>query len=172
MDDKEYNSQIIKFFAAIYTYFEVQRSTNSDLLVQYCLMVFTVSIWIFSFLNFIVAFLLYLPLLSKIRGNLKEYCCHVCSCPPYIFLENWQAYWWMSQEKVPKAPGGSKKRRTGKHWKEWRKVCSMDRRYEQFYQLIQLHKGCCDTTSWTFGCPYTAQYTSTSILPQPIPTKL
>ncbi|KAI8820379.1 uncharacterized protein EV422DRAFT_530670 [Fimicolochytrium jonesii] len=36
----------------------------------------TVLIWSISFLMTIVAALIYIPLLMKIRGNLKEYCCH------------------------------------------------------------------------------------------------
>jgi hypothetical protein len=39
-------------------------------------MAFTVTIWFISFANLIVAFFIYIPLLCRIRGNLKEYACH------------------------------------------------------------------------------------------------
>ncbi|CAG8575343.1 1758_t:CDS:2 [Funneliformis caledonium] len=39
--------------------------------------IFTVSMFIISACLLLFAFLLYLPLLCKIRGNLKEYCCHL-----------------------------------------------------------------------------------------------
>lgn len=38
---------------------------------------FTVTVFVVSLLLLLFAFLLYLPLLCKIRGNLKEYCCHI-----------------------------------------------------------------------------------------------
>lgn len=76
MPDEDYDSKFIQFFAAIYTYFDVQRTINADVLAQYALMTFTVTIWFISFANLIVAFFVYMPLLFKIRGNLKEYCCH------------------------------------------------------------------------------------------------
>lgn len=39
-------------------------------------MTFTTLVWIFNFLCLVVAFFVYVPLVLKIRGNLKEYCCH------------------------------------------------------------------------------------------------
>ncbi|KAG0057301.1 hypothetical protein BGZ83_000091 [Gryganskiella cystojenkinii] len=39
-------------------------------------MLFTVLMFAFSLLSLILAFILYIPLVSHIQGNLKEYCCH------------------------------------------------------------------------------------------------
>ncbi|KAG0141989.1 hypothetical protein CROQUDRAFT_135859 [Cronartium quercuum f. sp. fusiforme G11] len=39
-------------------------------------MIFTVTIWVGSFVLLLVAALMYVPLLCYIQGNLKEYCCH------------------------------------------------------------------------------------------------
>ncbi|KAG0141990.1 hypothetical protein CROQUDRAFT_717933 [Cronartium quercuum f. sp. fusiforme G11] len=39
-------------------------------------MIFTVTIWVGSFLLLLVATFMYVPLLCYMRGNLKEYCCH------------------------------------------------------------------------------------------------
>ncbi|CAG8447108.1 7351_t:CDS:2 [Funneliformis mosseae] len=40
------------------------------------LMAFTLIVFILSFSLLILAFIMYIPLLCHIRGNLKEYCCH------------------------------------------------------------------------------------------------
>lgn len=80
LNPEDFDSEVIKFFAAIYTYFSVQRTENPEVLAQYSLMAFTVTIWLISFTNLIVASLVYLPLLSKIRGNLK-----VCQYPDTHF---------------------------------------------------------------------------------------
>ncbi|CAG8784688.1 9339_t:CDS:2, partial [Acaulospora morrowiae] len=47
----------------------VQRLTTAS-------MVFSLLIFVASASMFVFAFLLYIPLLCQIRGNLKEYCCH------------------------------------------------------------------------------------------------
>ncbi|KAF9161245.1 hypothetical protein BGX21_011444 [Mortierella sp. AD011] len=39
-------------------------------------MIFTVTVFAISLLSFIAAAFLYIPLVSHIRGNLKEFCCH------------------------------------------------------------------------------------------------
>ncbi|KAF8962169.1 hypothetical protein BGZ46_001214 [Entomortierella lignicola] len=39
-------------------------------------MIFTVTMFAISFIMLIAAVILYIPLVSHIRGNLKEYCCH------------------------------------------------------------------------------------------------
>lgn len=39
-------------------------------------MIFTVTIWVGSFILLLVAAFMYVPLLCYIQGNLKEYCCH------------------------------------------------------------------------------------------------
>ncbi|KAJ3160765.1 hypothetical protein HK101_000873 [Irineochytrium annulatum] len=52
--------------------------TNSQY-VQYIslsLSILSITLFIVSFLGLISAFVLYIPLLCIIRGNLKEYCCH------------------------------------------------------------------------------------------------
>jgi len=37
---------------------------------------FIISSWLMTGISLLVAFIIYLPLLSVIQGNLKEYCCH------------------------------------------------------------------------------------------------
>lgn len=37
---------------------------------------FILSSWIMTGISLLIAFIIYLPLLSIIQGNLKEYCCH------------------------------------------------------------------------------------------------
>lgn len=39
-------------------------------------MIFTVIMFAFSLLMLVAAVLMYIPLVSHIQGNLKEYCCH------------------------------------------------------------------------------------------------
>ncbi|KAF9106086.1 hypothetical protein BGX29_010548 [Mortierella sp. GBA35] len=39
-------------------------------------MMFTVTVFAFSMISFIAAVFMYIPLVSHIQGNLKEYCCH------------------------------------------------------------------------------------------------
>ncbi|KAH9813398.1 hypothetical protein DFH28DRAFT_1060679 [Melampsora americana] len=39
-------------------------------------MIFTVTIWVGSFILLLIAAFMYVPLLCYIQGNLKEYCCH------------------------------------------------------------------------------------------------
>ncbi|CAG8563225.1 10947_t:CDS:2 [Acaulospora morrowiae] len=39
-------------------------------------MAFTLLVFFLSFTMLLIAFLMYIPLLCQIRGNLKEYCCH------------------------------------------------------------------------------------------------
>jgi hypothetical protein len=60
--------------------FQPQRfySTGSDLMakISFALMSFTFCIWTLSALSLTFAGILYVPLLFKIRGNLKEYVCH------------------------------------------------------------------------------------------------
>ncbi|CAI2167112.1 16117_t:CDS:2 [Funneliformis geosporum] len=54
-------------------------SAYGDTIVQrlaMALMAFTLIVFIFSFSLLILAFIMYIPLLCHIRGNLKEYCCH------------------------------------------------------------------------------------------------
>lgn len=58
-------------------YFDVNEYGSS--IVQrlvMALMLFTLLVFVASASRLIVAFLLYIPLLCHIRGNLKEYCCH------------------------------------------------------------------------------------------------
>lgn len=50
--------------------------SNLDAMVFFSLQIITISIWIFSFLGLVAAFIIYIPLLCNIRGNLKEYCVH------------------------------------------------------------------------------------------------
>jgi len=40
------------------------------------LMAFTLIVFVLSFSMLFFAFILYIPLLCHIRGNLKEFCCH------------------------------------------------------------------------------------------------
>ncbi|KAJ1569280.1 hypothetical protein HK096_003615 [Nowakowskiella sp. JEL0078] len=51
------------------------NTSNNVSLIQLILQTTTVFIWCLSFSGMIVAFLIYIPLLGKIRGNLKEFCC-------------------------------------------------------------------------------------------------
>ncbi|RKP14959.1 hypothetical protein BJ684DRAFT_7796, partial [Piptocephalis cylindrospora] len=44
--------------------------------IAFYLMMFTVFVFLFSFVRLVVSFILYFPLLCQIRGNLKEYVCH------------------------------------------------------------------------------------------------
>lgn len=39
-------------------------------------MMFTVTVFVFNMLSFIAAVCMYIPLVSHIQGNLKEYCCY------------------------------------------------------------------------------------------------
>ncbi|KAJ3390147.1 hypothetical protein HDU92_000643 [Lobulomyces angularis] len=63
------------FLHSVKVYFQ-NIAASPTILAQQCLMLFTVLIWIFSFISFICAIFIYFPLLAKIQGNLKEYCCH------------------------------------------------------------------------------------------------
>ena len=49
---------------------------EKTVLVFVTLQLMTVTIWIISFMGLFMAFLVYIPLLCNIRGNLKEYCVH------------------------------------------------------------------------------------------------
>ncbi|KAG0273258.1 hypothetical protein BGZ95_010924 [Linnemannia exigua] len=40
------------------------------------LMAFTLTLWVISVLNMLVAVFMYIPLVIHIQGNLKEFCCH------------------------------------------------------------------------------------------------
>ena len=71
-----YPNDIYKFFAAVYVFFNSNKDARPEILIQYALMAFTVLIWMIGFIKLIVAIMIYLPLLNRIRGNLKEYCCH------------------------------------------------------------------------------------------------
>ncbi len=71
------DSPLARPFTSMIEFYNKQAKASSQIiLAQYILMSFTVLIWVTSFLALLVAFFVYLPLLSKIRGNLKEYCCH------------------------------------------------------------------------------------------------
>ncbi|KAG0233073.1 hypothetical protein BGW41_001641 [Actinomortierella wolfii] len=58
--------------------FDLQFIVSDDPMKQItlCLMAFTVLIFASSLLQFLAACFIYLPLLSHIQGNLKEFCCH------------------------------------------------------------------------------------------------
>lgn len=51
---------------------------DSDILKKITLgaMMFTVTVFVFNMLSFIAAVCMYIPLVSHIQGNLKEYCCY------------------------------------------------------------------------------------------------
>ena len=66
--------QFIKFFVAIAKF--VSENQGSPILLSYTLLTFSVLIWIISFISLLIAFGIYIPILIKIRGNLKEYCVH------------------------------------------------------------------------------------------------
>ncbi|KAG9065376.1 hypothetical protein KI688_002701 [Linnemannia hyalina] len=53
-------------------------SEDSDLFKKIALgaMMFTVTVFVFNMLSFIAAVCMYIPLVSHIQGNLKEYCCY------------------------------------------------------------------------------------------------
>jgi hypothetical protein len=44
--------------------------------IALCAMLFTVAMFALSLIKLIAAVILYIPLVSHIRGNLKEFCCH------------------------------------------------------------------------------------------------
>lgn len=44
--------------------------------IALCAMLFTVAMCALSLIKLIAAVILYIPLVSHIRGNLKEFCCH------------------------------------------------------------------------------------------------
>ncbi|KAJ3086587.1 hypothetical protein HK102_012871 [Quaeritorhiza haematococci] len=54
----------------------IMAQSNNAQLIAHSLSLFTVTIWLMSFCSLLVAFIVYIPLLCQIRGNLKEYCCH------------------------------------------------------------------------------------------------
>jgi len=55
--------------------FETQSSMSKQM--AFILMTFTLGIFVIYFTMLVLAFLLYIPLLISIRGNLKEYVCHL-----------------------------------------------------------------------------------------------
>ncbi|OZJ02471.1 hypothetical protein BZG36_05133, partial [Bifiguratus adelaidae] len=59
------------FHQLFYTFFKTWSARFTLVL-----MFFTCLMWIFSMIQLVTAMLIYLPLLSHIQGNLKEYCCH------------------------------------------------------------------------------------------------
>ncbi|KAI8905038.1 hypothetical protein EDD86DRAFT_229504 [Gorgonomyces haynaldii] len=65
------SKSIPDFFSVMWTSQNGQLTT-----VNYGVLLLTFSIWTISFLSLFVAFLIYIPLLCIIRGNLKEYCVH------------------------------------------------------------------------------------------------
>ncbi|KAJ3040018.1 hypothetical protein HK097_002686, partial [Rhizophlyctis rosea] len=52
-----------------------QTSDKTQLATTY-LTIFSVTLWAISAIQLLIAVGVYLPLLCRIRGNLKEYCCH------------------------------------------------------------------------------------------------
>ncbi|KAF9297401.1 hypothetical protein BGZ88_010234 [Linnemannia elongata] len=60
------------------TFFQWGDYIGHDPLKQIALgaMMFTVTVFIFNMLSFIAAVCMYIPLVSHIQGNLKEYCCY------------------------------------------------------------------------------------------------
>ena len=52
------------------------RRVSSANLINFLVLMTTVGIWFITFLTLLVAFVIYIPLLCNIRGNLKEYCVH------------------------------------------------------------------------------------------------
>ncbi|CAJ0642280.1 1130_t:CDS:10 [Entrophospora sp. SA101] len=66
--------------------FNINRYGNITTIFALAVMAFTVLMFFISMLLLGVAFFVYIPILCKIRGNLKEYCCHLIdkSLPPYI----------------------------------------------------------------------------------------
>ncbi|KAK5821314.1 hypothetical protein F5H01DRAFT_275722 [Linnemannia elongata] len=60
------------------TFFQWGDYIGHELLKQIALgaMMFTVTVFIFNMLSFIAAVCMYIPLVSHIQGNLKEYCCY------------------------------------------------------------------------------------------------
>lgn len=60
-------------------------------------MIFTVVIWIGSFILLLIAAFMYIPLLCYIQGNLKEYCCHKidkrCASSPHPLNRMYRVCW-------------------------------------------------------------------------------
>jgi hypothetical protein len=69
-----------KLFAAIAKIIQGQSSVvplDPAARVLLGLQLFTVTVWIITFLGLFIAFVIYIPLVTvHIRGNLKEYCVH------------------------------------------------------------------------------------------------
>ncbi|KAF9132993.1 hypothetical protein BGW39_010886 [Mortierella sp. 14UC] len=58
-------------------FFNWDESVGGDIFKKLTIgaMMFTVTVFIFNMLSFIAAAVMYIPLVSHIQGNLKEYCC-------------------------------------------------------------------------------------------------
>ncbi|KAJ1564230.1 hypothetical protein HK096_009021 [Nowakowskiella sp. JEL0078] len=70
------NQAIDVYISTWVTLFQQSQQNLSVQFPTFLLQTFTVAIWLISFTILLFAFLCYLPLLWKIRGNLKEYCVH------------------------------------------------------------------------------------------------
>jgi hypothetical protein len=58
-------------------FFDWEKTVKGDLSKKLTIgaMLFTVTVFMFNMISFIAAAVVYIPLVSHIRGNLKEYCC-------------------------------------------------------------------------------------------------
>ncbi|KAF9900622.1 hypothetical protein EC991_007082 [Linnemannia zychae] len=59
------------------SFFDWNESVGGDIFKKLTIgaMLFTVTVFVFNMLSFIAAAVVYIPLVSHIQGNLKEYCC-------------------------------------------------------------------------------------------------
>jgi len=67
VDDNESN---ISIFQKIFT------TKNASVIIALVSTSFVLLSWLMTGISLLIAFIIYIPLLSVIQGNLKEYCCH------------------------------------------------------------------------------------------------